>query len=169
MFVNTQMLNRAQLAKMQAMFIYLAVDSFKEKPTADKFVKLLDETREYLACIDGSNGELNSFIKEGFDVIQTTAVKCADSNWNEFPIDGIEAMAAAACNDFLPDISLRLYFEQKKTKLNLDSFELSLVGLFKSFQEIYDWFEKNGYEIQDKDKFKLEVTSVKTSGERHDN
>lgn len=169
MFVNTQMLNKAQLAKMQALFIYLAVDTFKEKPTADKFVKLLDETREYLACIDGSNGELNSFIKEGFDAIQTTAVKCADSNWNEFPIDGIEAMAAAACNDFLPDIGMRLFLEQKKKKFNIDSFHLSLVGLFKSFQEIYDWFEKNGYEIQDKDKFKLEVTSVKTSGERHDN
>lgn len=166
MFVNTQMLNRAQLAKMQAMFIYLAVDSFKEKPTADKFVKLFDETREYLACID-VNGELNSFIKEGFDVIQSTAVKCAECDWSEFPIDGIEAMAAAACNDFLPDIAMRLFLEERKRKFNLDSFELSLVGLFKSLEKIYDWFEKNGYKIEDK--FNLEVTAVKTSGDRHDN
>ena len=167
MFVNTQMLNRAQLAKMQAMFIYLAVDSFKENPTADKFVKLLDETREYLACIDGSNGELTSFVKEGFDVIQTSAVKCADHDWNEFPIEGIEAMAAAACNDFLPNIHLRMIFEQKKKEFNMDSFQLSLVGLFKSLKQIYDWFEKNGHEI--KDKFNLEIASVKISGERHDN
>lgn len=168
MFVNTQMLNRAQLAKMQAMFIYLAVDNFKDQPTADKFIKLMDETREYLSCIDRtSTSELTSFVKEGFDLIQRAAVSCADCSWNDFPISGIEAMAAMACNDFLPDVHLRMIFEQKKREFNMDSFQLSLVGLFKSLEQIYDWFEKNGYEI--KDKFNLEIASVKTSGERHDN
>ena len=168
MFVNTQMLNRAQLAKMQAMFIYLAVDSFKENPTADKFVKLLDETREYLGCIDATNSsDLTSFIKEGFDAIQGAAVTCSNCNWNDFPIMGIEAMAAMACSDFLPDISLRMILQQKKKEFNMDSFQLSLVGLFKSLKQIYDWFEKNGHEI--KDKFNLEIASVKISGERHDN
>lgn len=129
MFVNTQMLSRAQLAKMQAMFIYLAVDNFKEKPTANKFIKLLDETREYLGCIDAaSSGDLTSFVKEGFDAIQGAAVICSDRNWNDFPIMGIEAMAAMACSDFLPDIRLRMILQQKKDEFNLEIASVKISG-----------------------------------------
>lgn len=167
MFINTQMLTKPQLAKIQALFIFFACENFREDPTSEKFVKLLDEVREYLGCIDNTSKEMIPFIKEGFDEIQHAAVQCSICDWNDFPIDGIQSMAAMASCEFMPDISLRLFLEQKKRNFGMNSFQLSLIAFFKSLKEIYAWFEKHGLKIEGK--FNLEVVEEFVSGENDDN
>ena len=167
MFVNTQMLTKPQLAKIQALFIFFACENFREDPTSEKFVKLLDEAREYLGCIDKTSKEIIPYIKEGFDEIQNAAVQCSICDWNDFPIDGIQSMAAMACCELMPDISLRLFLEQKKRNFGMNSFQLSFIAFFKSLKEIYTWFERHGVKIEGK--FNIEVVEEFVSGENDDN
>ncbi len=168
MFVNTQMLTKKQLAMMQALFAYFACENFRDDPTAEKFVKILDETRDYLHAIPGLQGKGGfKCLKKTFDNFARVAISDHDLKWKDFPITGLHASLAMGCVDFLPDIELRLFLKRKCDQMDHDHFALSLVAFAEFIKEAIAWFEENGQTI-DWDGG-IQIISIKDSGESDDN
>lgn len=164
MFVNTQMLTKRQLAKMQALFVFFACENFEKEPTAEKFVKLLDEAREFFLAIPNMQGNGISRVKKIFDDMTHAAVSNKDLHWNDFPLIGMQSAFAMAARDLVPETDLRLFLEHHCKKVGTDQFGCALILLIEFIKEVGEWLG-----LSDVEDIDVNVISVSTIGDDHDN
>ena len=164
MFVNTQMISKKRLAKMQALFIFFASENFEDEPTAEKFVKLLDEAREYFLSIPNMQGNGFNHVKKLFDDMTRAAVSNKDLDWKDCPITGLRAASAMGACDILPDLEFRVLLKHKHVALGSDQFGASIILLMGFIKDAGEWLGLA--EVTD---ISVGVISVDKSGESHDN